>query len=206
MYKLPELGYGFDALEPTIDARTMEIHYTRHHQGYVNNLNAALETSGNSNLRELSLEQLLMSLAQAPSRVRAALRNNGGGHFNHSLFWSVMGPGQGGIPSGKLFTALEGTFGSFEKFQETFNNAATSRFGSGWAWLYVNDQGKLTVSSTPNQDNPVIDGTGKPLLGLDVWEHAYYLKYQNRRPEYVTNFWSVVNWTEVANRYEAATS
>ncbi len=202
MYKLPELTYGYSALEPAIDGQTMEIHYSKHHQGYVNNLNAALEKCDMS-FREMPLKRLLACIDQAPSGVQGALQNNGGGHYNHSLFWSVMGPGQGGTPSGKLFTAIEGTFGSFENFQESFSTAAKTRFGSGWAWLYVDNQGKLTVDSTPNQDNPIIKGTGTPLLGLDVWEHAYYLKYQNRRPDYVNSFWSVVNWAEVSERYDA---
>jgi superoxide dismutase, Fe-Mn family len=206
MHTLPELTYGYDALETAIDAKTMEIHYTKHHQGYVNNLSAALEKSGSESLRTMSLEKLQQSVELAPEGLRAALRNNGGGHYNHSLFWSVMGPGQGGMPNGKLLTAIEGTFGNFAKFQEIFEAAAKARFGSGWAWLYVSTTGELEVGSTANQDNPLIEGTGTPVLGLDVWEHAYYLKYQNRRPDYVGNFWKVVNWTEVASRYNSCTA
>ncbi len=204
MHTLPELNYSFEALEPTIDGQTMEIHYGKHHQGYVNNLNAALEKTGNETLRAMPIEGLLKNVGQAPAELRTAIRNNGGGHYNHTLFWSVMGPGEGGKPDGKLLTAIEGTFGTFEKFQETFENAAKTRFGSGWAWLYVNRNGALEVGSTAHQDNPITENSGTPVLGLDVWEHAYYLKYQNRRPDYVSNFWSVVNWTEVARRYEAA--
>lgn len=205
MHTLPELTYGYDALETAIDARTMEIHYTKHHQGYVNNLNAALEQSGDESLRGLALDELQRNIRTAPEPLRTSLRNNGGGHYNHSLFWAIMGPGQGGTPDGKLLTALEGTYGTFTKFKEAFEAVAKTRFGSGWAWLYVDVNGKLGVGSTANQDNPLIEGTGTPILGLDVWEHAYYLKYQNRRPDYIGNFWTVINWTAVESRYNAVT-
>lgn len=198
-FNLPELPYSYDALEPYIDAQTMEIHFTKHHAGYVNNLNNAV--SG-TDLEAKSLEELLANAGSGP----VAVRNNGGGHFNHSLFWSIMGKGNGGNPTGKLADDINATFGSFDNFKTEFAKAAATRFGSGWAWLLVKD-GKLVISSTPNQDNPLMDVAevkGTPVLGLDVWEHAYYLKYQNRRPEYIENFFNVVNWDEVAERYAKA--
>ena len=197
-FELPALPYSANALEPHIDARTMEIHHGRHHATYVNNLNAALE--GHSALAEKSLEDLLRNLNEVPESIRTAVRNNGGGHYNHTLFWQIMSPNGGGQPTGELADAINQTFGSFEKFQEEFTKAALTRFGSGWAWLVVKSDGKLAVTSTPNQDNPLMDGD-KPLLGIDVWEHAYYLKYQNKRPDYVKAWWNVVNWEEVNKRY-----
>ena len=198
-FNLPELPYSYDALEPYIDAQTMEIHFTKHHAGYVNNLNNAIAGTG---LEGKSLEDLLANAGNGP----VAVRNNGGGHFNHSLFWTIMGKGKGGNPSGKLGDDINSTFGSFDNFKTEFAKAAATRFGSGWAWLLVKD-GKLVISSTPNQDNPLMDVAevkGTPVLGLDVWEHAYYLKYQNRRPEYIENFFNVVNWDAVADRYAKA--
>ncbi len=200
-HTLPELPYPYDALEPYIDARTMEIHHTRHHAGYVKKLNAALEAY--PELQEVPLETLIAHLSSVPEDIRTAVRNNGGGHANHSLFWTIMGPDGGGEPEGTLKEALVQTFGSVETFREQFTAAALSRFGSGWAWLAVNRFGKLVVYSTPNQDNPRMEGL-IPVLGLDVWEHAYYLKYQNRRAEYIQNWWNVVDWRRVAERYEAA--
>lgn len=198
-FELPSLPYPYDALEPHIDARTMEIHHQGHHGTYVKNLNAALE--GHPELQQKSLEDLLSGLAQVPESIRTAVRNNGGGHANHSLFWEIMSPQGGGEPKGKLAEDIQATFGSFEKFKEEFTKAALGRFGSGWAWLVVNPAGKLEVISTPNQDNPIMDGQ-KPVLGLDVWEHAYYLKYQNRRADYVAAWWNVVNWPKVEEIYE----
>lgn len=199
--KLPELSYGYDALEPYIDAQTMEIHHTKHHQGYVNKLHAALEK--HPELQRYTLEDVLRNLESVPEDIRTAVRNNGGGHANHSLFWEIMGPNGGGQPEGALKEAIEKTFGSFEAFKETFSNAAATRFGSGWAWLVITPFGDLRVYSTPNQDSPYLYGH-IPLLGLDVWEHAYYLKYQNRRPNYIQNWWNVVNWQAVAARYDEA--
>ena len=199
-FELPKLPYAFDALEPHIDARTMEIHHGKHHAAYVANLNKALE--GAPELQGRALVDLLGDLNGLPEKIRTAVRNNGGGHFNHSLFWRVMKAGGGGLPSGELGQAIDSTFGSFDKFKELFGNAAATRFGSGWAWLYV-EKGRLLVGSTPNQDSPVMDGA-KPILGLDVWEHAYYLNYQNRRPDYITAFWNVVDWDAVAARFAAA--
>ena len=196
-YILPPLPYSFDALEPYIDAKTMEIHHDKHHAAYVANLNKALE--GHPELQELPLEELLAQLGKVPEAVRTAVRNNGGGHLNHSMFWKIMKKGGGGEPSGDLATAIDKAYGSFGEFKKTFTQAATSRFGSGWAWLLIRD-GKLAVESTANQDNPVMDG-GKPLVGLDVWEHAYYLKYQNRRPEYIEAWWSIVDWTMVGENF-----
>ena len=193
-FELPALPYSANALEPHIDARTMEIHHGRHHATYVNNLNAALE--GHSALAEKSLEDLLRNLNEVPESIRTAVRNNGGGHYNHPLFWQIMSPNGGGQPTGELADAINQTFGSFEKFQEEFTKAALTRFGSGWAWLVVKSDGKLAVTSTPNQDNPLMDGD-QPILGLDVWEHAYYLNYQNKRPDYVAAFFSVINWDKV---------
>ena len=199
-FELAPLPYAHNALEPYVDAQTMEIHHGKHHAAYVANLNKAVE--GNAELEGKSLEELFKNISKLP----VAVRNNSGGHYNHTMFWNVMGPNKGGKPSGALADAINETFGSFEKFQETFNAAATTRFGSGWAWLSVSG-GKLAVSSTPNQDNPLMDVAdvkGFPILGLDVWEHAYYLKYQNRRPEYITNWWNVVDWDAVAKRFAEA--
>lgn len=198
-FELPKLPYSYDALEPYIDARTMEIHHSKHHQAYVNNLNKAVEGSA---LEGRSLESLFSEISKLP----AAVRNNGGGHFNHSLFWEVMSPNKGGEPTGKLAEAISSDLGGFAKFKETFSNAAMTRFGSGWAWLVVSN-GKLVVSSSPNQDNPLMDIAdvkGTPILAVDVWEHAYYLKFQNRRNEYLETFFNVINWDEVAKRFEAA--
>lgn len=202
MHTVPDLSYATDALEPWIDARTMEIHHDRHHAAYVANLNKALEAAGGT-FGTLDITDLIQNLSDLPEVQRTAIRNNGGGHFNHSLFWSVMGPDAGGRPTGDLAAAIDSAFGSFESFQEQFEKAAVTRFGSGWSWLSV-QAGGLAVSSSPNQDNPLMEGTGVPILGLDVWEHAYYLHYQNRRPDYVKNFWNVVNWNAVTERFEAA--
>jgi Fe-Mn family superoxide dismutase len=199
-HELPKLPYAYDALEPHIDARTMEIHHTKHHQGYVNNLNKALE--GHADLAKKSVEDLLRDIKSVPENIRQAVINNGGGHANHSLFWPIMGPGKGGEPKGAVADALRGTFGDFAKFKEQFANAAATRFGSGWAWL-VSRGGKLEVTSTANQDSPLMQGL-QPILGLDVWEHAYYLKYQNRRPEYIAAWWNVVNWDKVAEHLAKA--
>ncbi|MBA4303530.1 MAG: superoxide dismutase [Sphingobacteriaceae bacterium] len=199
-FELPALPYAHNALEPHIDTATMEIHHGKHHAAYVNNLNAAITGTENEGK---SLEELMANISKLP----AAVRNNGGGHYNHGLFWSVLGPNGGGEPTGALAEAINSTFGSFASFKEEFAKAGATRFGSGWAWLCV-ENGKLKVCSTPNQDNPlmdvVTDCNGTPILGLDVWEHAYYLHYQNRRPDYITAFWNVVNWAEVSRRYEAA--
>jgi len=200
-HTLPELPYNYDALEPNIDTRTMQIHHGKHHQGYVNNLNAALD--GHSDLQVISVEALLRRLNNLPEQIRTAVRNNGGGHANHSLFWRVLSPSGGGRPTGTLAEAITNTFGSFESFKTVFNKAATTRFGSGWAWLVVDQSGNLKVYSTANQDSPYMQGE-TPILGIDVWEHAYYLKYQNRRPEYIESFWNVVNWIQVNQNYEAA--
>jgi Fe-Mn family superoxide dismutase len=204
-YSLPELPYAYDALEPHIDARTMEIHHTKHHQAYVNKVNDAI---AGSDLENKSIEALIGDLSAVPEAKRGAVRNNGGGHANHSLFWTVMGPGKGGNPSGELADAINAAFGSFDTFKEQFATAAATRFGSGWAWLIV-DGGKLVVGSTANQDSPLMGAavagiSGTPILGLDVWEHAYYLNYQNRRPDYIAAFWNVVDWDKVAERYKAA--
>lgn len=198
VYTLPSLPYAFDALEPAIDTRTMEIHYTKHHQAYVDNLNKALIDY--PDVAEMRLEQLLASLDEVPEVIRTAVRNHGGGHFNHSLFWAVMKPGGGGEPTGRLLAEIEKNFGDFLKFKEQFSAAAMSRFGSGWAWLSRDVDGKLVVESTANQDTPLSEGK-KPLLGLDVWEHAYYLKYQNRRKDYVDAWWMVVNWEGVEENF-----
>ena len=200
-YKLPELPYAYDALEPHIDARTMEIHHSKHHAGYVAKVNAAIE---GSDLEGKSVEDLVSDLAGVPEDKRGAVQNNGGGHANHSLFWSVLCPNGGGAPSGELAEAINTAFGSLEGLKEQFSAAAATRFGSGWAWVSV-DNGQLVVESTPNQDSPLMAGR-TPILGLDVWEHAYYLNYQNRRPDYIAAFWNVVNWDEVARRYAAATA
>ncbi len=199
-YELPALPYAHDALEPHIDARTMEIHHGKHHQAYINNVNGALE--GNEELAGKSVEDLVSDLDSVPEDIRGAVRNNGGGHANHSLFWSVMGPGKGGEPGGELGAAIDATFGSFDAFKDAFAQAGATRFGSGWAWLVV-DGGNLAVTSTANQDSPLMEGK-TPILGLDVWEHAYYLNYQNRRPDYIGAFWNVVDWDAVAARFAAA--
>lgn len=199
-FELPQLPYAYDALEPHIDARTMEIHHSKHHNAYVTNLNNALE--GNEELLSKSIEDLMANLDAVPEAARTAVRNNGGGHANHSLFWTVMGPNGGEEPTGELSEAINQKFGGFDKFKEEFAKAAATRFGSGWAWLVVNN-GQLEVTSTPNQDTPLMEGK-TPILGLDVWEHAYYLNYQNRRPDYISAFWNVVNWEEVSKRYNAA--
>ncbi len=199
-HELPPLPYPSDALEPYIDKMTMEIHHGKHHATYVNNLNKALE--GHADLQKLSLEQLLASLDKVPENIRTAVRNNAGGHSNHSLFWKIMKKGGGGEPGGELAQAIKSAFGSFADFKTKFAQAATGRFGSGWAWLFTKD-GKLLLESTPNQDSPIMNG-GKPVLGLDVWEHAYYLKYQNRRPDYIEAWWNVVNWDETASNFTAA--
>ena len=196
-FTLPALPYAYDALEPHIDARTMEIHHTKHHQAYVNNLNAALEKA--PQLEGKSLDDLMRGINSVPEAVRTAVRNNGGGHWNHSQFWEWMGPKRGGEPSGRLADAIKSSFGDFAKFKEQFAAAAAGRFGSGWAWLIDEGNGKLSITSTPNQDNPLMEGK-KAILGLDVWEHAYYLKYQNRRPDYVAAWWNVVNWDAVAKK------
>jgi Fe-Mn family superoxide dismutase len=198
-FELPALPYAHDALEPYVDKQTMEIHHGKHHAGYVTKLNAAVE---GTELEGKSLKELMQNV----SKYSTAVRNNGGGHFNHSLFWTVMKNGGGGKPAGELATTIDSTFGSFDEFKKQFSNAAATRFGSGWAWLIVSD-GKLAICSTPNQDNPLMDlaeTKGTPILGLDVWEHAYYLKYQNKRPDYIENWFNVVNWDEVANRFSKA--
>ncbi|MEM9416836.1 MAG: superoxide dismutase [Bacteroidota bacterium] len=201
-FELPPLPYAFDALAPHIDAKTMEVHHGKHHQGYVNNLNKAIVGTA---LDNEPLEAILKNVSQHGD----AVRNNGGGHYNHALFWTILSPKGGGEPSGEIAAAIHQCFGSFEQFKEAFTKAATTRFGSGWAWLYVEGPGRLSICSTPNQDNPLMDVVpsahqGMPILGLDVWEHAYYLRYQNRRPAYIEAFWNVVNWQEVAARYQAA--
>ena len=200
-YTLPDLPYAKGAREPHIDATTMEIHHDRHHAAYIANANAALE--GHADLASKSIEALISNLSAVPEGIRTAVRNNGGGHANHSLFWTVLSPNGGGAPSGALAEAINGAFGSFDAFKEQFAKAGATRFGSGWAWLVVQG-GKLAVTSTPNQDNPLMDGAGTPMLGIDVWEHAYYLKYQNKRPDYIKAFWNVVHWDEVAKRFAAA--
>src|ERR1700691_323830 len=197
-FTLPPLPYAFDALEPYIDAKTMEIHHDKHHGAYVTNLNKALD--GNADLQKLSVEELLAQINKVPENIRTAVRNNGGGHMNHSMFWKIMKKGGGGEPSGDLASAITSAFGSFADFKTKFNQAATTRFGSGWAWLLVKD-GKLTIESAANQDSPYMTAGSKPVMGLDVWEHAYYLKYQNRRPEYIEAWWNVVNWDEIEKNY-----
>ena len=199
-HTLPALPYDFGALEPHIDAQTMQIHHGKHHQAYVNNLNAALDK--HPELHKKTLEELLASINTVPEDIRTAVRNNAGGHHNHSLFWTIMAPKAGGEPSGTVADAIKKTFGDFAKFKEAVGTAATTRFGSGWAWLAAAN-GKLEVFSTANQDSPLMDGK-KPILGLDVWEHAYYLKYQNRRPDYIGAWWNVVNWPEVQKRFDAS--
>lgn len=199
-YTLPPLAYPYNALEPHIDGRTMEIHHTKHHQTYINNVNNALK--GKADLENKSVEDLISNLNAVPEDIRNVVRNNGGGHANHTLFWTVIGPKAGGMPVGKVSEAINQVFGSFDAFKEKFGQAATTRFGSGWAWLSVGKDGKLEVSSTANQDSPLMEGK-IPLLGLDVWEHAYYLNYQNRRVDYIAAFWNVVNWQEVEKRFNA---
>lgn len=203
-YTLPQLPYAYDALEPNIDTLTMQIHHNKHHQAYVNNANKLLE--GHPELSKLSPEELIKNLDQVPEAIRTGLRNNAGGHVNHTLFWQMMSPKGGGKPTGEIAKAIDKSFGSFEDFQKQFNDAASKRFGSGWAWLvYSPDDGKLQIVSTANQDSPIMDTHTKPLLGLDVWEHAYYLKYQNRRPDYITTWWNVVNWDFVNQLFAQAT-
>ncbi|GAB2956411.1 superoxide dismutase [Hymenobacter coalescens] len=199
-FELPQLPYAYDALEPHIDAKTMEIHHTKHHQAYVTNLNNAI---AGTDMENQSLEAIMHNIAKAP----AAVRNNGGGHWNHSLFWTIMGPNGGGEPTGPIAEAIQKTFGGYDKFKEEFTKAATTRFGSGWAWLCRMSDGNLQICSTPNQDNPLMPDAGCkgiPVLGLDVWEHAYYLNYQNRRPDYIQAFYNVINWDEVNRRYQEA--
>ena len=196
-FTLPELPYGFDALEPHIDTATMQIHHGKHHQAYVNNLNAAIEKA--PELSTKSLDEIMRGISGVPEAVRAAVRNNGGGHWNHSFFWKLMAPKAGGQPGDEVGRAITDAFGGFDKFKEQFAAAGVGRFGSGWAWL-VNDGGKLSIMSTPNQDNPLMEGKNA-ILGIDVWEHAYYLKYQNKRPDYIAAWWNVVNWNEVETRF-----
>lgn len=198
-YSLPNLPYAYDALAPHIDAKTMEIHHTKHHQAYITKVNDAI---AGTPLEGTAIEALVSDLNEVPENIRGAVRNNGGGHANHSLFWTVMAPNAGGTPSGELAAAIDSELGGFEKFKDAFSNAAATRFGSGWAWLSVSN-GKLVVESTANQDSPLMEGR-TPILGLDVWEHAYYLNYQNRRPDYISAFFNVINWEEVARRYAAA--
>ena len=202
-YELPPLPYSNDALEPHIDALTMEIHHDRHHNAYVTNLNAALE---GVDVGEKTIEELIADLDSIPAEKRTAVRNNGGGHANHSLFWSLLSGSGGGTPQGDLAAAIDSAFGSFDDFKETFTKAGMTRFGSGWAWLVVKGDGSLAVTSTPNQDSPLMDGSGTPILGLDVWEHAYYLNYQNKRPDYIGAFWNIVDWSAVAARFAAASA
>jgi Fe-Mn family superoxide dismutase len=206
-YELPKLPYSYDALVPHIDAKTMEIHYTKHHQAYITNANKLL--ADHPALAALDVNALIADLSKVPEGIRAGVRNNAGGHSNHSFFWTVIGPGKGGAPTGKLADAISSTFGSFDKFKEEFGKTAAARFGSGWAWLYVNADGKLAIGSTANQDSPLMGKAvagieGKPVIGLDVWEHAYYLNYQNRRPDYVTAFWNVANWDAASANFAAA--
>jgi Fe-Mn family superoxide dismutase len=201
-FELPDLPYAYDALEPHVDERTMTIHHSKHHNAYLAKLNAAI---AGTDLENKTAEEIIANLDAVPESIRGAVRNNGGGYVNHGLFWTVMGPGKGGTPSGALAEAINAAFGSFEAFKTEFANAAATRFGSGWAWLVVKD-GTVAVTSTPNQDSPLMDGSGSPILGLDVWEHAYYLNYQNRRPDYVEAWWNVVDWDSVAQRFEAATA
>jgi superoxide dismutase, Fe-Mn family len=202
-HQLPPLPYPNEALEPHIDAQTMEIHHDKHHNTYVTNLNNAIE--GNAELEAMSAEELIQNLDKVPEDKRTAVRNNGGGHVNHTMFWEIMGP-NGGEPSGTLLDAISEAFGSVDAMKEAVNKAGAGQFGSGWAWVVVGSDGKLSVTSTPNQDNPMMEGKGTPILGVDVWEHAYYLKYQNRRPDYLSAWWNTVNWSAVAKRYEKATS
>lgn len=199
-YTLPELPYAYDALEPHFDARTMEIHHSKHHQGYTNNVNAALE---GTDLADASIEEVLTNISSLPADKQQAVINNGGGFANHSLFWTILSPNGGGAPTGSLAAAIDADLGGFEAFKDAFAKAAATRFGSGWAWLSVSAEGTLVVHSTANQDSPIMDGH-TPILGLDVWEHAYYLHYQNRRPDYISAFWNVVNWEQVQANFDAA--
>ena len=206
-YELPKLGYAYDALAPHIDAKTMEIHYTKHHQAYITNANKLL--ADHPALAALGVNELIADLSKVPEGIRAGLRNNAGGHSNHTFFWTVIGPGKGGAPKGSLGAAIDTAFGSFDKFKEEFAKTAAARFGSGWAWLYVTTEGKLAVGSTANQDSPLMGKAvagigGKPVIGLDVWEHAYYLNYQNKRPDYVTAWWNVANWDVAQANFAAA--
>ena len=206
-YKLPNLDYAYDALEPHIDARTMEIHHSKHHNAYITKVNSAIE---GTKLANKDINDLISDLSAVPENIRGTVRNNGGGHANHSMFWKVIGPNSGGNPTGDLAVAIDRELGGFDAFKEAFANAGATRFGSGWAWLIVKGDGKLAVTSTPNQDNPLMKGIveteGTPVLGLDVWEHAYYLKYQNKRPDYINAFWNVVNWTAAEENYKKAKS
>jgi Fe-Mn family superoxide dismutase len=206
-YELPKLPYAYDALVPSIDAKTMEIHYTKHHQAYVTNANNLLKD--HADLAALPVNTLIADLGKVPEAIRPGLRNNAGGHSNHSFFWTIIGPGKGGAPVGTLATAITAKFGTFDKFKEEFGKAATTRFGSGWAWLMVTPAGELAIGSTANQDSPLMGKAvagieGKPVIGLDVWEHAYYLHYQNRRPDYIAAFWNVVNWEQAETNYRSA--
>lgn len=207
-YELPKLDYDHNALEPQIDARTMEIHHTKHHQAYIDKVNQAIE--GQPELSGKDIQSLISNLNAVPENIRTVVRNNGGGHFNHSFFWKIIGPGKGGEPKGELGEAITKKWGSLDKFKEEFSAAGVARFGSGWAWLCVKDDKSLAICSTPNQDSPLMKGVvecaGTPVLGLDVWEHAYYLNYQNRRPDYIKAFWNVVNWDQVEKNYQAAVS
>ena len=198
-FKLPELNYAYDELEPHIDKQTMEIHHTKHHQAYIDNLNKALE--GHDKYKEMSIKELLKSLDDLPESIKTAVRNNGGGHLNHKMFWKIMSPRGGGSPVGELAKKIDEELGGFEKFKEDFKKAALGRFGSGWAWLVIGESGKLEIVSTPNQDNPISDGK-KSLLGIDVWEHAYYLKYQNKRADYIDSWWNVVDWDIVEDKFK----
>jgi Fe-Mn family superoxide dismutase len=204
-FSLPALNFSTDALEPHIDGRTMEIHHGKHHQTYINNLNNALE--GNEQLLSQSIEQLISDISSLPEAVQGAVRNNGGGHANHTFFWETLSPSGGGLPNGQLADAISSTFGNLDAMKESFAKAALTRFGSGWAWLIQRNDGTLAITSTPNQDSPLMEGiaddNGTPLIGLDVWEHAYYLNYQNRRPDYVSAFWNVVDWDQVSSRYKS---
>jgi len=206
-YELPKLGYAYEALAPHIDAKTMEIHHTKHHQAYITNANNALKD--HAALSALSVEALIADLSKVPEGIRTAVRNNAGGHANHSFFWNILGPGKGGAPKGNLAGAIDSTFGSFDKFKEELAKAGATRFGSGWAWLVVTGDKKLAIGSTANQDSPLMGKAvagfeGKPVVGLDVWEHAYYLNYQNRRPDYIAAFWNVVNWDQAESNYAAS--
>jgi Fe-Mn family superoxide dismutase len=206
-YELPKLGYAYNALEPHIDARTMEIHYTKHHQAYINNVNGLLKDQ--PALAALDVNTLIADLSKVPDGIRSGVRNNAGGHSNHTFFWTIMGPGKGGAPKGSLASAITASLGGFDKFKEDFGKAAATRFGSGWAWLVVTPDKKLAVGSTANQDSPLMGKAvagieGKPVIGLDVWEHAYYLQYQNRRPDYIAAFWKVVDWDAAEQNYQAA--
>lgn len=200
-FELAPLPYPSDALEPYIDQQTMEIHHGKHHKTYIDNLNAAI---AGTEWESKTIEEIITHLDQVPGEKKAAIQNNGGGHYNHTLFWGIMGPNKGGAPTGELGEAINNAFGSYDAFKEQFTNAAKGRFGSGWAWLVVSKDGSLSITSTPNQDNPLMTGGGTPILGLDVWEHAYYLKYQNRRPDYIAAFFNVIDWDKVAELYAAA--